>query len=452
MHSPRRVSISGRRWMRKPGVRCGAALRRSSSAHGVRRGSSSRWPRRAPPQPIAADDARSRRRTVTRQSPARARLPLYRFSDGQAAPRGAERGARGWARIEERADGVERARSVRAGAGAARGAHPRSEVSPGARAVAASREAVCHRGHQRRHAIPRGRGRHAPRSRAHPRAATRRSTPSSRRSRAASARATRGAILHAERGGSLPRAGRRRPPRRAHDRSRLRQRSLRRRGRACRRRRVRASTSIRAPPGWLACASCSWEVASSAHPRSEPPLAARASWSPTASVRAASSRGPARASTWCSPIRPSPAWRSPPDSPSRPWRRGVERDVLFVERALDLLGPGGRLGIILPHGKLAGSSWSRFRHFLHQRARIGAGRQLAQRRPSSPIPDSAPRRSSPSSAAPASARAATSPSSLRRASAPLPRSRRRAPPRSRSRRARPRGRLSALLLMRISRR
>jgi type I restriction enzyme M protein len=50
----------------------------------------------------------------------------------------------------------------------------------------------------------------------------------------------------------------------------------------------------------------------------------------------------------------------------------VERDVLFVERALDLLKPGGRLGIILPHGKLAGSSWSRFRHFLHERARIGA--------------------------------------------------------------------------------
>ncbi len=50
----------------------------------------------------------------------------------------------------------------------------------------------------------------------------------------------------------------------------------------------------------------------------------------------------------------------------------VERDVLFLERALDLLRPGGRLGIILPHGKLAGSSWSRVRHFVHQRARIVA--------------------------------------------------------------------------------
>lgn len=35
----------------------------------------------------------------------------------------------------------------------------------------------------------------------------------------------------------------------------------------------------------------------------------------------------------------------------------VERDVLFIERCIDLLKPGGKLGIVLPHNKFAGSAF-----------------------------------------------------------------------------------------------
>ena len=54
----------------------------------------------------------------------------------------------------------------------------------------------------------------------------------------------------------------------------------------------------------------------------------------------------------------------------------LERDALFVERALDLLRPGGRFGIVLPHGKLAGPAWTNLRTFVHQRARIVAAVSL----------------------------------------------------------------------------
>jgi hypothetical protein len=50
--------------------------------------------------------------------------------------------------------------------------------------------------------------------------------------------------------------------------------------------------------------------------------------------------------------------------------RTPERDVLFLERALDLLGPGGRLGIVLPYNKAAGESFARLRRWLVDRARI----------------------------------------------------------------------------------
>jgi type I restriction enzyme M protein len=49
-----------------------------------------------------------------------------------------------------------------------------------------------------------------------------------------------------------------------------------------------------------------------------------------------------------------------------------ERDVLFLERALDLLRPGGRLGIVLPYNKAAGASFARMRYWLVERARIYA--------------------------------------------------------------------------------
>jgi type I restriction enzyme M protein len=52
--------------------------------------------------------------------------------------------------------------------------------------------------------------------------------------------------------------------------------------------------------------------------------------------------------------------------------RTPERDVLFLERALALLRPGGRLGIVLPYNKAAGISFSAMRRWLVGRARIFA--------------------------------------------------------------------------------
>ncbi len=48
----------------------------------------------------------------------------------------------------------------------------------------------------------------------------------------------------------------------------------------------------------------------------------------------------------------------------------VERDVLFIERCVELLRPGGRLGIILPHNKFAGSMFKAVRERLLDEARI----------------------------------------------------------------------------------
>ena len=48
----------------------------------------------------------------------------------------------------------------------------------------------------------------------------------------------------------------------------------------------------------------------------------------------------------------------------------VERDVLFVERCIDLLKPGGRLAIVLPHNKFAGNSFRTLREWILKKARI----------------------------------------------------------------------------------
>jgi type I restriction enzyme M protein len=48
----------------------------------------------------------------------------------------------------------------------------------------------------------------------------------------------------------------------------------------------------------------------------------------------------------------------------------VERDILFLERCLELLRPGGRLAIILPHNKFAAESYANTRHWLLRKARI----------------------------------------------------------------------------------
>jgi type I restriction enzyme M protein len=50
----------------------------------------------------------------------------------------------------------------------------------------------------------------------------------------------------------------------------------------------------------------------------------------------------------------------------------TERDVLFLERCLSLLRPGGRLAIVLPHNKFASSAWTYVREWLGQRAQIVA--------------------------------------------------------------------------------
>lgn len=52
--------------------------------------------------------------------------------------------------------------------------------------------------------------------------------------------------------------------------------------------------------------------------------------------------------------------------------RRVERDALFLERCVDLLRPGGRLAIVLPHNKLGGQRWGFLRRWLLCRARVAA--------------------------------------------------------------------------------
>ncbi len=52
--------------------------------------------------------------------------------------------------------------------------------------------------------------------------------------------------------------------------------------------------------------------------------------------------------------------------------RTPERDVLFLERAIALLRPGGRLGIVLPYNKAAASAFAALRRWLMTRVRIVA--------------------------------------------------------------------------------
>ena len=63
-------------------------------------------------------------------------------------------------------------------------------------------------------------------------------------------------------------------------------------------------------------------------------------------------------------------------------RRRVERDVLFVERCVELLRPGGRLAMILPYNKVGGASWAYLRIWLLLQVRVvavlGLGRNTFQ--------------------------------------------------------------------------
>lgn len=55
----------------------------------------------------------------------------------------------------------------------------------------------------------------------------------------------------------------------------------------------------------------------------------------------------------------------------RPGRR-IERDIIFLERCIRLLRPGGRIGIVLPHNKLGGSAWTYAREWLLRQMRVVA--------------------------------------------------------------------------------
>jgi type I restriction enzyme M protein len=48
----------------------------------------------------------------------------------------------------------------------------------------------------------------------------------------------------------------------------------------------------------------------------------------------------------------------------------VERDILFLERCVQLLKPGGRMAIVLPHNKFAAEAYSGVREWLLRRAQI----------------------------------------------------------------------------------
>jgi type I restriction enzyme M protein len=50
----------------------------------------------------------------------------------------------------------------------------------------------------------------------------------------------------------------------------------------------------------------------------------------------------------------------------------AERDALFLERCVAMLRAGGRLAIVLPHAKVASSSWAPLRRWLIDRARVFA--------------------------------------------------------------------------------
>lgn len=59
-------------------------------------------------------------------------------------------------------------------------------------------------------------------------------------------------------------------------------------------------------------------------------------------------------------------------------KNNIERDVLFIERCVDLLRPGGRLAIVLPHNKFGGKSFVNLREWIFRKARILAVIGLAR--------------------------------------------------------------------------
>ncbi len=56
--------------------------------------------------------------------------------------------------------------------------------------------------------------------------------------------------------------------------------------------------------------------------------------------------------------------------PDGKWKSKVGRDILFIERNLDFLKPGGRMAIVLPQGRFNNSSDKGIRDFIAERCRI----------------------------------------------------------------------------------
>jgi type I restriction enzyme M protein len=56
--------------------------------------------------------------------------------------------------------------------------------------------------------------------------------------------------------------------------------------------------------------------------------------------------------------------------PNGKFESAVGRDVLFIERNLDFLRPGGRMAIVLPQGRFNNSGDVRIRQFIMERCRI----------------------------------------------------------------------------------
>lgn len=52
------------------------------------------------------------------------------------------------------------------------------------------------------------------------------------------------------------------------------------------------------------------------------------------------------------------------------WQKKVGRDILFIERNLNFLKPGGRMAIVLPQGRFNNSSDKRIREYIAERCRI----------------------------------------------------------------------------------
>ena len=52
------------------------------------------------------------------------------------------------------------------------------------------------------------------------------------------------------------------------------------------------------------------------------------------------------------------------------WQKKVGRDILFIERNLNFLKPGGRMAVVLPQGRFNNSSDKQIREFIAERCRI----------------------------------------------------------------------------------